>query len=533
MNRATIAVALSLVAFSVTAGAPPHGPAALRDLAVSPKIDITLGFTLKFRDGQEVMVENKDLSGDIYRLKTALKEQPGDIRRMTELAELLDETDATNESRPCWQNVEKLARQRLEANDADGLLLMQLGEALSSLGRNAEAESDYRRAVAVASNDWKCWAGLGIFLQGRACAVLVPKQLAGRVQASPNPVPQEWLDCHPSSEALQQCEALRHEAGLCLDRVATLAPKEPVAWVQLATYVFSSNWLSRLITHFKGQDPTPLDSAGLLEAYVCTDGVADLRHAAELGRTNYTLIAAAGLFTIMGQHLLRADASPDSRRESVRQEILLLENLSRQPNKKAAAKALEALGVVQVMIGDLPGASASAREAVAEDPTLDSAWDLLFAASGDAASPEELVALCQSRLKQADTARNRLYLAKLFLNQQKPEKADEQTQSILKIEPNNLTAYIILAASELKRSENPRFMAAAQQHLLRAQELFQAAPGGAEALTRWREIDLNVAIWCGLQSDPENRRNAKSRIEEVLQRMPEDQTAKDILRALE
>jgi tetratricopeptide (TPR) repeat protein len=533
MSKATVAMVLVLAAFPLAASGPSHGPEALRNLAVSPKMSFTLGYAYKCRQGLEVIVETKEPWGDIRRLQRALREQPGNVGRMIELAEILDETEATNAARAGWQEVERLCRQRLEVNADDPLLLMQSGEALEALDRSAEAESDYRRAVAAASNDWRCWAGLGHFLQARAGSLLVPKSAAGRIESSPNPALPDWLNCRPTPDALQQFEKIRREAGRCLDRALALAPKEPEAWVQLAAYAGLSNFQSRLIAHFKGEDQPPLDAGALALAFISANSVAHLKRAADLSRTNCALIAAAGGFKVMELRNRRPEVPQDSLRESVREEILLLENLGRQADKNAAAGALAALAFVQMTLGDTSASRASAREAAAEDPTLDSAWDILLGTSFDSDSPEEFVALCESRLKQQDSVRNHLFLAEALLRQQKPDKADAQAHAALKIEPNDLEAYILLAAVELKRSENPQFMEAAERAIRRAMELFQAAPAGADTLDRWREIWLNAAIWEGLQAGAEHQEAAKTGVQAVLRRLPDDQTAKDILHALE
>jgi tetratricopeptide (TPR) repeat protein len=527
-------VALLLAAFPVAAGTPPHGPVALRNLAVAPQFTLSFGYGWTVRDGRNVFrIQSDDMTGEIHRLQSVLKEQPGDVRKMVELAELLNDTaETTNAARAAWQDVEKICRQRLEVGD-DSLLLNQLGEALDNLDRFTEAESDYRRAVLISSNDWKCWASLGNFLQDRAYALLLPQQLARNFRPSPNPVPQALLDYHPPPDALQQCEAMCGEAGRCLDRVAALAPKEPDARVQLAIFLCASNEISCLIAHFKGEDKPPLDSSGIVKSFLCPAGLAEIKQAAELYATNYALIGAASFLTVLEQRMLRSDVSQESLRESVREEILLLQNLGRRPDKQTAAGALATLGVVQLMLGDKPGAHASSREALADDPLLDTAWELLLGTTDDKAPPDELVALCESRLKQVDSARNHLFLARAFLRQEKPEKAVEQAQTVLKTETNNVTAYLILTAADLRRSDNPRFMVAAEEDLQRATELWKAMPAGEESSNRWREITLNLAIWDGLQDDPGCRETAINCVRAVLQQRPDDQTAKDILHALE
>jgi hypothetical protein len=63
--------------------------------------------------------------------------------------------------------------------------------------------------------------------------------------------------------------------------------------------------------------------------------------------------------------------------------------------------------------------------------------------------------------------------------------------------------------------------------------LFQAVPPSAQSDDRHREISLNLAIWSWLQGDAEHRKLGKATVQNVLENLPDDQTAKDILKAME
>ena len=525
-------MALFTAAFTALAATPSHGPDALRSLAFGPLVNASIGYGVKVRDGLLAFTELKDRSGDIRSLQSTLQQQPGDVSTMIVLAEMLDETDATNSARIEWQAAEKLCRNHIETAPADGSFLMRLGVALDGLGQTQQAESDFRHATSVSSNDWHCWAALAVHLQGCVDATL-SAPLAGICHPSPNSVPKELLDYHPLPEALQQSETMSREAGRCLARAVALAPREPEAWVNLGWFACCSNWDSRLIAHYKGEDHTQLDSSGWASAFLCPGGLADFKQAEVLDRTNSALIAGAGMFTIMAQLHRDPNSTPESLQQTVRDEIRLLQNLALQPDKQMAAGALTALAVVQATAGDASGARASARQAISADPSLDSAWEFLLGISIDSDSPSELVDLCQSRLKQVDTIRNRLFLAKAFLRGQKPGKAAEQAQIILQSEPHNLDACVALIVADLKQSDDPRFMQAAAQDLQRATDLVHALPADAVTFDRWKEISLNAAIWNGLQDGPEYQAAAKAWIQVVLHRVPDDQTAKNILHALQ
>jgi hypothetical protein len=186
---------------------------------------------------------------------------------------------------------------------------------------------------------------------------------------------------------------------------------------------------------------------------------------------------------------------------------------------------------LRATLEDSTGAATSASEATALDPTRDAAWELLLSMKVDSASPEELVSLCKLRLKSFDSPRNHLLLAKAFLRQKNADRADEQAHAILRIETNNIAAFLVLAVDDLRRSDNPEFLAAAESDLRSAKEALDATQGGEPSYDRWREITLNLAIWNALQGTPECLAGAKECVQAVLEHIPDDETAKAILRA--
>ncbi len=128
-------------------------------------MNLTFNFGLSFNGNAWVIVYTSDLPGDIVRARAALKSQPDDINQLLKTADLLSADRQTNESRACYQKAAQLCANRGTTSPQDGLNWTRYGEALAGLNQNDKAESYYRRAVLVSSNDWRCWAGLGNFLQ--------------------------------------------------------------------------------------------------------------------------------------------------------------------------------------------------------------------------------------------------------------------------------------------------------------------------------------------------------------------------------
>jgi tetratricopeptide (TPR) repeat protein len=470
-----------------------------------------------------------DRSVEIDRLQSALAEKPGDVLKLIELAELQNHADpvAAHET---WAEVERLCRRRLEISD-DAAVLDQWAEALAALDRPDEAESKFRRATEIAPRDWKTWAVLGNFLQDRASAALTPGGQAKRAQPPVNPPSQELLDCRPTGDAMEKCAADLQSADQCLRRAVSLAPGNANARLQLALNLCLSNWISHLITHYRGEDSPALDAAGWTRAFLCPAGVAELRRA-DQASSDPTLLAATGILIMFEQSAGAVKPSSELLRQSIYGEILHLQNLAAQSDPKRSADALMSLSFIESYLGDKIGARRAAREALSKDSSLDSAWELLAGWSVDAVSPGEFVNLCETRLKQTDTERNRLFLAQAYLRLKKPDKAEEQAQAIISAETNNFAACVIQLVADLQRSDDPQYLSAAGQDLLRATDCYKEMAPGAQSFERWRELSLNGAIWNGLQDGPEYQEVARNSVEAVLRQRPDDQTAKDILRAL-
>src|SRR6185503_18149230 len=123
------------------------------------------------------------------------------------------------------------------------------GDALHNLGNNIEAESVYRRATLVSSNQWKCWAGLGTFLGDRAYNVLMPK---GAGERSP-PASLRMLPLADSQapETLAASEAMRKESEKCFDRAVSLAPKEVDVFLARAEVQIGYNTIDYLLRYYR------------------------------------------------------------------------------------------------------------------------------------------------------------------------------------------------------------------------------------------------------------------------------------------
>jgi hypothetical protein len=170
---------------------------------------------------------------------------------------------------------------------------------------------------------------------------------------------------------------------------------------------------------------------------------------------------------------------------------------------------------------------------VALDPSRDDAWDLMLAFQIGTASPEELTAICEARLKSKESARNHLLLARALQREQKWSQAAVQSQAALTLEPDNVIAEVELLALALKQSDDPDQLDRASTIMPDLTRMLGNLPPGIEAAKRRREVLLDLAIAGGLINTPEADKIAKVCLALVLRENPNDQTVREILSALE
>ncbi|HXA44307.1 MAG TPA: hypothetical protein VNZ25_02275 [Candidatus Angelobacter sp.] len=348
-------------------------------------------------------------------------------------------------------------------------------------------------------------------------------------------------DYHPSPDALAKSKARCHEASQCFERAVAMAPKESEIFVQRAGYICQSSLLNCFFRHF--HDNEPIDAVTWTSASCSKESIASLQKAADLSPTNYQYISLVAYFVWMNATLktssqnLAPDALPDDARQSIRNAMTRLENLSQDAHTNTAAGALENLAMLKGMFGT-PAAAVVPylRKAVSLDPSRDQSWDLLLSLLSDSASQDELTELFKTRLKYKDSARNHLLLARAFERQEKWDQAREETKTALKHEPDNpaiaLVAHLELAALALEQSSDPSHLTEAAEQFTRIEELFGKVPFNAEIAPHWRELNLNLAIYNDLINTPETRKLAKACVDSVLKDDPSDERAKEISEAL-
>lgn len=534
--KSLIAIIFS-ISLSALAAAPPRGADQLRSLVVFP--ELSLGFNMGIGlEGNEVVIgENDDDSFEISELREKLKLRPDNCKTLLRLGYLLDNNYDTNGSQVCYERVAKLCREKVAANPEDTLALDDLGDALSGLGRDAEAETTYRKATATAPKDWRCWVNLGNFLPWNSFLSMFPENMRNQVGLGMQPS-QVVLGYRPSPASLQKAQGALMEASQCFDKAIVIAPEEPDVYLQRAGYMMISNWANCFFSYYGGEQKP--DSLNWASPQFSVQTVANLRKAAELSPKNPDYAGLAACFEWWGCAMRAKSANmtpemlPETSRQSIDNGIARLENMSQSPNEHVAAAALEYLGVLNFVLGNPQMAAPQLRRAVALDPMRPQSWDVLLAAvvMKNADFPDEAVAICNSRLKYNNSGRNHLLLAKAYTHKNEWKNAAAEAEIAAGLDTNNVIAPIMLVAIDLKQSENADFILKASDQLDRASALVGRMSSGTESWKRWREINLDNAIYNALLGTPDAEKTARQCLDQVLKYYPNDQTAKAILDAL-
>jgi tetratricopeptide (TPR) repeat protein len=527
--------AIFFLTLPVFAAAPPRGSDRLRELIVFPQMDVNINLAMSFQgDGWDVF-EPSDAAEKISRLREELRQHPNDIQALLELGNLLDSHYETDQSQGCYEQAEKLSRDKVSANPEDGLALDDLGEALSRLGKLEEAENVYRKATLVSSNNWQCWVRLGNFLPSRSFPSMFSEKLNRQLNFA-QPPPQEILDFRPPLEALKKAEDSLDEASRCFDRAVAIAPKEPEVFFQRAGYMSVSNWENGYFLHLR--DNGKVDPS-VWFSFFSKETVANLQKAADLNPQNYKYIGLAAGFEWF-RNVMQAKSRdltlamlPNDSRRLIQSAMTQLENLSQKPDKKVAAGALQYLGLLNYVCGNRRAAASDFQRAVVLDPSREQSWDMLLGIYvKDREFADKAVPLCESRLKYKDSARNRLMLAKAYTYQKKWGDAEAQAEMAAGMETNNVVAPLLLAAIDLEQSSDPTFLPKALDELNRAQDLGHRLGSSTQSWARWREITLDQAIFDGLSDTADSEKTARECLHLVLKYYPNDETARQILSAL-
>jgi Tfp pilus assembly protein PilF len=284
------------------------------------------------------------------------------------------------------------------------------------------------------------------------------------------------------------------------------------------------------------------ERADIGAAFLAPDSLDDMRQAVRRAPDDYPGIVVLALFELVAAAKGREANAPDKKgpdkpldalapdvREWLEGALKRLETGMEDTDHHRAAQAAEILGTLRLMLEEEAGAEACLSRAVALDPGRKQAWDLLsgcLTRHDRQDKYQENVRLCLRRLEHADSAHNRLMLARAYAWVEQFDRAEEQIRAALEKEPDDCLANIAMA-SLLMKHDNPA-------DLVRAGEALQRAGSSRSPEPQGENRGINHAIACavyyGLLGDVAT---ARQRLDMVRKADPKNERAKEVLEALD
>ncbi|MGH7979846.1 MAG: hypothetical protein ACREE6_10760, partial [Limisphaerales bacterium] len=323
----TLASAILCISLSAFAAVPPGGPDRLRELVIFPDTSLTVTIGMQFQENKWILQGTTDPSSEMSRLGKKLKSDPDNIQDVLRLGYLLGQKNDTNGSGICYKRALQLCRDKTAANAEDGLALDDLGEALSGLGHQDEAESAYRKATRISPDNWRCWVNFANFLLSDSMSIFPTD--ARHALAPGQAPPRELLEYRPTLPALEKAEQSLADSGRCFDKAMAIAPKEPEIYFQRAGYMMLSNCENYLFSSFRNNQK--MDSSKWAMLGFSAESTANLEKAAKLSPNNPDYIGLAAFFEWM-RAVARANSAkitgnmlPEKTRQSIDDAIARLE----------------------------------------------------------------------------------------------------------------------------------------------------------------------------------------------------------------
>ncbi len=532
--RATFVLYWLLMALSVQGATPEVGKDTLRKLVKLPTITFPVNWQFDPERGFTVGSGESDVLAQITALRKEMQKDASDAELYLSIAQLYSSINESAKAKFNCNRAADLYRKQLETQVDDGVLLANFGEALAGAGKPSEAESILRRAARTAPKEWKCWVALGRFLDAEARRA---------VYDNPTPAPDEngkVTDASSDKISPSQVALARkwsEEAGDVFDKAVHAAPEEAEVYFRRGLHRCLRNALLNRIRMASGEQA---EDVALLNDCFTPESLADLQRASRLSPQDYKTIGGTVLFEIYTVSAEKGQVNwgtftwnslPDKSQRSIHEGITRLENLAQSPRTRVAAGALEVLGILQgPILHESRSCAANLQRALAMDPSREQAWETLAANVAQSKHYDELLATCEERVKQTDSARSRILLAKAYEKLKLWDECEQQIRLALKLDPDDFTANLALADLLLKRGQDSTALSDANGWLVRAEYLLNKMT--PRQRTQLHMVDLTLArgIYFALTDEVET---ARRWVKAVIDQDKDNKFAQEILDAMD
>jgi Tfp pilus assembly protein PilF len=500
--RNALACCTCLALLAVSAAAAPIDKTRIRSL---PQLPVqTLNTSILFNDAYGFYLgwTRPDEMVEIATLRKTLRGDNSDALTHRQIGKLYQSLQLSQPARESFGQAAKLYFEQIKANPGDGWLRAQYADAWSESAdrkRRADAEPVFRQALQVAPNDWRCWLLMAGYLQ---------RAVKDRFLDDVTPVR------HDPKARQAELDRLLGETRQCLERAASVAPREPQVFAERA---FVRSQMSIILGLLRTRQGERVNIYAEAYAPECVD---DLKMAARL-QGDARSIGVAAFAELLSVRLRQEKIDPtpqeawknlpEPTRQSLQQARDVLDKLRQSPNARDAAEASETLGMLDASVwGDDAKAEADFRDAVAKDPTREAAWHMLLVAVARRGSG--FVEVCNARLKVKDSPVYHLQLARVYEQSRYETSVKSELEAALKADPRDFDANLAQAISAMKSGDDAA-LRTALAYLTRASESAREVP------TRLRRARLAGAqgVYLALTG---NVPEAKARFKESLELEP-------------
>lgn len=515
---------------------PESSAERLRKLVKLPIVSLEAGFSMNAEQGFSISQSKAQAPREIAALRKELKGDYSDADRYEKLGELYSRLNNGKSAADCYQKAVALYRQRVASRPSDAEILTSFGRALWNANNNEESESVLRRSVQMDPQNALAWQTLGHYLQAQAKRALLGRDsAAARASLSPEKLLMEVARNKPAASQVTESRKRAEEASACFDKAIAVSTNSSDAYFQRALHKSFDGFLQNVIALIHG-DKT--DVSEVMKGMFNLDSLPDFRKASELSSREYRPIAVAAFFeafafTMQSRGRNPAGGSfweqlPDSSQKNIRDAMTRLDNFAQEGDPKTAAGALDSLAMLQgFVVGDRSGGEATARRALALDPSREQTWDMLCSFLVRPESYQELRNTCEQRVRQSDTARNRVLLAKAYERLNQWDRVEQNLQAALKLDPNDFAANLAQAALFLKRRSDPGGLSMAFRFLTRAEQILKKDTKDTEQ--RLLQLTLTSSLYYALRGEMDK---ARQLLRGVLQSDKDNEEAREILAAL-
>ena len=535
MMRAYLILAWLGTALAVRGATPEVGKDKLRQLVKLPSISFQADWSFDPERGFVLGSGDEDIRAQAVDLRKALQRDNTDAKAWQDLAGLYAALNDNRNAAGLWARAAELYRKRVELQPNDGLLLAGFGQSLAGIGSTDEAESVLRRAVRASPGEWKCQVALGRFLDAEARQSIYDRPLS---LPDPGGSPAEAAPDRPSSGEVALAQKRLDEAGECLERAVTLAPDEGEVYFRRGMHRCLRRAVLNQIRSAadgNGADAEPFDGC------FSPESLADLQHASRLSPKDYRRIGGTVIFEIysvcgekgrMNWDGFSWNSLPDNSQRSIRDAMTRLENLAQSPETRVASGALEVLGILQGPVLHEPDQCiASLERSLALEPARDRGWEILVATLAQSGRYHELLDACEDHVKQKDTARTRVLLAKAYERLKLWDSSEEEVRTAVVQDPADFNAGLSMAALLLKRSRGDAdVLAEANDWLTRAENDISRTSQTRRNRQQVIDLTLTRGIYFALADDVES---ARTWVKAVLALDKDNKFAQDILAAMD